>query len=411
MRLSRSGARRYTAAVKATTAVVTDQARVDAIADEIREVGAFVFDLEFASDGRFIPELALIQLGWGDRESPEIALLDTLAVDPGPIFELIESEHIETVAHAATQDLSLLATRAGVKAHAFWDTQIAAAFTGIGEQIGYGKLVAHLTGVSLDKGAQFTKWLRRPLTDRQLVYAANDVLYLPRIWAELRERLEDSGRLEWVRAESAALADKHNGLPAEDQAYKTVKAWQNLRPQALGALRELAAWRLRTAVRQNKPLPWLLQDRAMVELCRSPPGGARELARVRGIGDGTVRRYGDDIIDALTRGAKKPVELEASARPALLSPAGQVWVQLLSNLIQARCAEAGIAPRFVGTRADVEALVGWFEAGQPADAEPALLSTWRRDIAGDAVISWLRGEATIAVGTDGGSPLRLVPKP
>lgn len=393
--------------MNAAATLVTEGGRVGEIAGEIREAGVMYFDLEFVSEARFIPELALLQVSWGDAEEPSTAMVDCLAADPRPLFDVIEAAEVPVVAHAATQDLALLATRFGVRAQGFRDTQIAAAFVGVGDQIGYGNLIKELLAIKLDKGAQFTDWLKRPLSDKQLRYALADVLYLPRAWAELETRLSERGRLDWVDEESELLAASQTGLGPSEDAYKTVKGWRALDPRQLGALRALASWRQNLAVQKNKPLGWILPDKAMVELCRKRAKSDRDLRAVRGIGDGTVRRYGKLILEQLRDGAADPIEREGEGPPTQLSPRGQVWAAVVANLIQSRCIDEGIAPRFGGTRSDAEALVGWFEAGaDPADADSPLLVGWRKEMLGDDLLAFLRGEKAVVASADG-APLGL----
>ncbi len=387
--------------------VVTSDARVREIAREIADAGELFFDLEFVSEARLVPELALVQVAWGDVVTPEVAILDCLAVDPAPIFEMIEDEAMPTVAHAAIQDLGLLATRFDVHARHFWDTQVAAAFCGVGDQIGYGGLIKSLVGVELDKGAQFTAWLERPLSERQLAYARSDVFYLPRAWRELEQRLEARGRLSWVEAECQDVAAGATGLPEPQEAFRSLKGWKGLDPRQLGALRALAAWRQETAVAKNKPLSWVLPERAMIELCRRRARSPRDLESVRGVGPGTVRRYGADILEAMARGAVEPVEAPRPRRGGEPSSRGQLWTQIVLGIVQSRCAEAEIAPRFVGTRADAEALVGWFEAGAEDDPDLALLRGWRREMVGDDLLAWLRGEKAVVASTDGAGAITL----
>src|SRR4029078_10930047 len=94
----------------------------------------------------------------------------------------------------------------GVAARSLVDTQIASAFAGLQDQIGYGRMIHQLLGITIDKGSQFTDWKRRALSDAQLRYALDDVRHLPRAWGELRGRLERTGRLDWAREESDRLA-------------------------------------------------------------------------------------------------------------------------------------------------------------------------------------------------------------
>jgi len=383
--------------------LIGDAARVRAIAGEVAAAGAFAFDVEFVSEGRCIPELALLQLAWGDPEAPETALIDCLAVDPAPLVELVSDPAVETIAHAARQDLGLLRFRFGARAAGFLDTQIAAAFVGLGEQIGYGRLVEGVLGVPIDKGSQFTAWLSRPLTPRQLAYARADVLHLPALWRELRRRLVDAGRLEWVAEESQRLVSQAEPLPDEDEAWREVGGARALDPAGRGALRALAAWRQRTAIADNRPLGWIMPDKAMLELARRRGG---DPARVKGVPEPVARRHGAAIAAALRDGAARPIE-EVDERPPALSARGQTWVGVINALVQSIGVESGIAGRFLGTRAEVEALVAWVEGGGDPDAAPSLLRGWRRQLVGGAALAWLRGEAAIAVG-DGAAAVRLV---
>ncbi|HWN68462.1 MAG TPA: HRDC domain-containing protein [Haliangium sp.] len=371
------------------------------VAGRIAAWGRMVLDLEFASDGRFLPELSLVQVAWGDPHAPEVALVDCLAVDPGPILELVGSDAVETVAHAARQDLAILAARFGITAHAFWDTQIAAAFTGMAEQIGYGKLVHALLGVELDKGAQFTAWLERPLSTAQHRYAVDDVRYLTRAWAILQERLQSLGRLHWVGEESQRLADDAMPYGPAEQAYLGVKGRGNLDRRGLARLRALAAWRQEVALAQNLPLSWILPEQAMLELSRRGASNARDLRAIAGIGAGIVQRHGEAIFDCLARArqsAPPPLEPE----PPQLDARGQMRAAVVHALIQARSEEAGIAARFVGTRADAEALVAWHagRTGGEVEGPLPLLSGWRRTLVGEGALAWLRGEAALVCTPD-----------
>ena len=386
--------------------LVADGESVEEIARQVAACPSFAIDLEFVSDGRYMPDLALLQVAWG--EAPSIALIDCVAVDPAPLLALLASPDHETVVHAANQDLAILMSAFGVSVERLVDTQIAAAFLGIGDQIGYANLVKKLFGTSLEKESQYTEWLRRPLSSSQLRYAANDVRYLGRAWQKLSESLAGKGRLAWVIEESAALARATTPKAPDQGAYAELKGRRGLSPRAMGSLRELAGWRQSTARRRNKPLPWVLPERAMIDLCRSTPRTVGDLKRVRGVGEGTVRRYGREILDCIARGAAAPVAVPESRRLAL-SARGQVWASVVANLIQARGVAEEIAPRFVATRANAEALVEWFEHGD-RECEPPLplLSGWRRELVGGAALAWLEGGASIAVDSEGPAALRLV---
>ncbi len=394
--------------------VITSVERVAEIAAEIAAFGMMAMDIEFVSEGRFIPELALLQVAWGRGEEVRVAAIDFLAVGRAgiePIFDLIRRPDIHIIAHSARQDLGLLALRYQVYVRSFWDTQIAAAFVGVGDQIGYGKLVERLLGIKLDKGSQFTAWLKRPLSARQIRYALDDVRYLPPVWTELSRRLSERARLAWVAEESARLAVSVGPLPEPDEAYREVKGWRGLRGAQLGSLRELAGWRLTEALATNKPLSWVLPARAMVDLCRNGARSERDLRAVRGIGDGITRRHGKVILEKIAAGAARPPPEEYQPNRPGLSVRAQVWAQVIVSLVQARCNAAKLAPRFVLTRADAEELAAWFDGGDPAvEPDIDLLRGWRREFAGESALAWLRGDKVIAA-SDSGAAVELLDRP
>ena len=390
---------------------IADPARVAALTAELRAAGRFFLDLEFVSEDRYLPEPGLVQVAWGGPRAPQVAAVDPLAVDVRPLAELVADPAVTVVLHSAQADLALLAERFGVVARSLYDTQIAAAFAGLGDQVGYAGLADRLLGVAIDKGPQFTDWLRRPLAERQLRYALDDVRHLPALWAELERRLGESGRLGWVAEESQRLAEQAASRPDPEELYRKVPGWERLKPRSLGALRSLAAWREREARASNTPPRWLLAERVMLEIARRLPRSRRDLEAVRGLKEGTVRRYGEAVLDAVRTGAEKP--LAPPRPPPPLPERAQAWVPLVSGLVQARCREAGIAPRFVLTKSDAEELVRWWlgraKAGEEA-AERALplLAGWRRELAGAAALDWLAGRAALAADPAAPSGLRVV---
>lgn len=384
-------------------AVVGDAARVAAIAGELAIAGAFAFDLEFVSEDRYVPELALVQLAWGDADAPALAAIDPLAVDLRPIFELIADPEVEVVAHAARQDLGLLATVYGVSARRLIDTQIAAAFAGLADQVGYARLVQQLFQVAIDKGPQHTDWKRRPLSDVQLRYALDDVRHLLAAWRELGGRLAARGRLEWAREESERLARGAAQRRTPEEAYRAVGGWTALRPGPLAALRELAAWREREALGSNTPPSWIATDPVLLEVARRAPGDLRELGRLRGVQGGLVRKHGEALLAALGRAAGQSLAVDA---PPALGPRGQAQAAMVSAIVQARASEAEIPARMVAARADAEALVAAFE--QAGAGGGPLAEGWRHELAGRDALAWLRGEVALAADPASAGGVRLL---
>ncbi len=373
------------------------------IAEKLRQAGWFALDLEFASEGRYVPDLCVVQVAWPGPDAGE-ALIDAMVVDITPILEVIGDQKTQVVTHAGRQDLALLGDRFSVSVGRFWDTQVAAAFVGIGEQVGYGTLVEALLGTKVDKGPQFTDWTQRPLSRRQLSYAAADVIHLRELWPMLRDRLSERCRLEWVREASAALAQEVSSRVPPDEKYRSVSGGGSLRKRSLGALVELAAWRETEALASNKPPSWILPDSALVELCRKLARNEAALRKVRGVGGGTVRQYGTEILAAIERGANNepPAVVHRNRENERRV---QPLAALIFVLIGVRCATETLAVKWVGSKADCEELVKWqLEGGSievNEDELPRMMRGWRREFIGDEALRLLAGEVSVHLANGG----------
>jgi ribonuclease D len=384
--------------------LVDDPAEVAAIAGQVASAGCFAFDLEFVSEDRYVPDLALVQLAWGDPDAPRLAAVDPLAVDVRPLLELVADPAVEVIAHAARQDLGLLTSGFSLSAQRLVDTQIASGFAGLADQIGYGRMVQQLFGATIDKGSQHTDWKRRPLSDKQLRYALDDVRYLLPAWRELRRQLEERGRVEWAREESERLARSAAQRRPPEESYRGVGGWTALRPPALAALRELAAWREREALASNTPPSWIATDPVLLELARRTPRDVRELGRIRGVQGGLVRKHGEVLIAALALAADQELAVDA---PRPLGGRGQAHAAMVAAIVQARCSEADVPARLVGGRTDAEALVSWYEGS--AASGGVLMEGWRHQLAGADALAWLRGEVAIAADARAAGGVRIIP--
>lgn len=376
--------------------LVTDPAEVPALVSAIDRAavsGAEVgFDCEFLSQDRLVPQLCLLQLVWEEEGERQISLVDCLAVDSAPIARALAA-HPRPVAHAPRQDLQLLFARFGVELPQVFDLQIAAAFLGLGDQLGYAKLAAAVLGLELTKDSQWTDWARRPLSAAQLAYASADVEHLLPLYRALVERL--GPRLAWVIEESSRLSSfaKQAAVVREDAAWEDVAGAGGLPPRAQAVVAELAAWRLATARQLDRPLGHILPDKSIVELARRPPKDLEALRR-RGA-TGVVRERAEELFDRLTTAETR----EPPARPSRrgpLSRRAEEWVSGLLLIVELVAGSEQIAPRFLATRSDVESLARLFEAaGDAGVADHPVMNGWRRALLGELCLGWLHGELAI----------------
>jgi ribonuclease D len=367
------------------------------LAERAREEGRLGIDTEFMPEGRYRPLLCLVQVVVGD----EIALFDPLdgpGFDHEPLAAVLADPEIEIVFHAGRQDVALLRREWQTELTNVFDTQVAAGFAGFSAQAGYLGLLHDVLKIRVAKTASFTKWDARPLTREQLDYAAEDVEHLLPLADELQGRLSAKGRLEWAREECRAVEEATDERDPEE-SWRRLPRSTSMDPRERAVARELAAWRERVAMSEDRPVGSVLRDPAAVELIKRQPRDQRALGQIRGINPDVVRKRGKDIIAAIERGkAAPPLRLEPTERFVTESADGPV-IALAEALVRARAGEAGLAYELIAARADLTPIVVAASRGQD-EPDVRTLRGWRRALVGEELLALLRGERSLRV--DGG---------
>lgn len=275
------------------------------IADVARALEAAPFvgiDTEFIRETTFFPKIALIQL------STEKAawLLDPTTMgnkDLEPVLETLKNPSILKLMHAAYADQECLYWAYGFVAEPVLDTAVAAALTGYGDNVGLGKLLRDVLGVSLPKGRARVKWLARPLPAELLQYAEQDVLHLVPLARTLEEKLKRLNRWDWAMEESLVpiLAFE---TPPEETAKRMAKSG-HLDAATFPVLVELLRWREGRARSANMPRAWVADNETLIALAKVRPGTIEQLKSFRGLHGREVERSGKAILDAVKLGKEK----------------------------------------------------------------------------------------------------------
>lgn len=349
-------------------------ADVHALAESLPGDLPLYIDTEFMRERTFWPRLALVQVNTGE----EIMLVDPVALPDGePLRQLLSGRLLYL--HGCSEDMEALHRATGDMPARVLDTQIAAALTGEDLQCGYQRLVEQILGITLDKEAQRSDWLRRPLSGKQLHYAAQDVEHLPELVAVLSERLARLGRTAWWQEECQRLLEDVRRQPAPEDAWRKVKGAAGLPPHTLGVLQALAAWRDSAARERDLPRGFVIRDNDLLTLAREQPASAADLGRL-GLHAAQVRRDGERILALVEQGrASEP------PRP-LPGPPSAEQRQLVKRLRQrvAQCArELSVEPEVLMRRRWLEALV------RDPQRIPAALSGWRRPVVTEPVLELL----------------------
>jgi ribonuclease D len=346
-----------------------------------------VIDTEFLREKTYYPQLCLLQLATRDH----LALIDPLAImDLSPLTSILTNPAITKVFHAGDQDRAILFQEVGVGATPVFDTQWASMVLGLPLQVSLASLVHHYTGIELAKADSFSDWSARPLTERQMKYAASDVCYLPDIYDRMLADLTRNNRYSWLQQDFAKMVvdAQHINEPAE--MWLKVKHRAALTPQQLACLRELAGWRERTAQSRNLPRKWIVPDELLVEIVRNDPDDLESLVRIRGRRERVGRRWAEEVLASLrTARALPKAEWPKRERPHSRRVDNAAAQELMNALVHLRARELHIAPNYLAPGAELKSLASGEESGL------TLLSGWRRELIGDELKALLEGNLAL----------------
>jgi ribonuclease D len=375
------------------------------IADAARAGGRIALDTEFMGEGRYRTLLCLIQLAVPDRDpaNPErIELVDPLAagIDWAPLADVLADPDVQVVVHAGRQDIALIRRRLQTEVLGVFDTQVAAGFAGLPAQASYDTLLTRLLDVRLSKSASFTRWDARPLSPEQQRYAREDVVHLLELAAELERRLTELGRLQWAREECEPLQNSSDERDLET-VFARLPRVRGLNPTSQTVARELVRWREDLAATQDRPVQSVLQDAALMEIAKRRPTSTERLEQIRGVNQGSLRRQGSELLDAIRRGSERtPDALPPDPRPPLPDPDDAPLIALAEALVRARAREAGLAYELLAARADLQAIVVAHRLGEE-EANVRTLRGWRRELVGNELLELLDGRVSLSVHREG----------
>ncbi|MCB2013747.1 MAG: ribonuclease D [Sphingobium sp.] len=372
--------------------LITDSETLAQLCERLARSPWIAVDTEFMRENTYWPDLCLVQIA----DEHEAAAIDPKVegLDLTPLLDLlVNNEDVLKVFHAGGQDLEIIYNMTGKTPHPMFDTQIAAMALGMGEQIGYGNLVDAWMGVTLDKGARFTDWGRRPLDKRQIDYAIGDVTHLIQLFPKMLERLRKTGRGGWLDDEMERIADPSNYENLPENAWRRIRI-SSKKPEVLGRLKALAAWRENEAQTKNLPRGRIVKDETLADIASHPPKVQEDLGKVRGL---SAAWKGNDIGKRLmeaVRNAKpmRPEDMpEREPRKPGLGKDGALVADLLKLLLKIRAKEIDVAARLIARSDDLEMLAGGRRDGL------MILQGWRYEQFGRDALDLVEGRLAFAV--------------
>ncbi|HHF0473726.1 TPA: ribonuclease D [Haemophilus influenzae] len=360
--------------------VIADNATLLEVCNLARQKSAVALDTEFMRVSTYFPKLGLIQLYDGER----VSLIDPLAItDFSPFVALLSNPKVLKILHSCSEDLLVFLQEFDQLPRPMIDTQIMARFIGLGASAGLAKLAQQYLNVEIDKGATRTNWIKRPLSDIQLQYAAGDVWYLLPLYHILEKELAKTPWEQAVRDDCELALSKTHKLQERDseKAYLDIpNAWK-LNPFELSRLRILAQWRQNVAIERDLALSYIVKSDNLWKVAKNNPRNISEMLEM-GLTENEVRVRGKKILQLLAQARRissndypKPIERISE------DPRYKKTIRLLQEKVNS-LTPAGLTPEIVASKRTLDKLIKWvwkYDCSQ--DKLPELLIGWRKPIA------------------------------
>ncbi|MDB5477637.1 MAG: rnd [Alphaproteobacteria bacterium] len=359
---------------------ITDSAALTQLCRKLAHEAFITVDTEFMRERTYYPQLCLVQVA-GETDA---AVIDALApgLDWTPFWELMQNRDVLKIFHAPRQDIEIFVKMSGAVPAPVFDTQIAAMACGFPDQTSYARLSEALTGTVIDKQEQFTDWTARPLRPAQLIYALQDVTILRKVYEALQKKLSAADRHEWLAEDMDQLNDINYYRVNPDDAWERLKLRSN-RPASWAALKSLAAWREREAMRLDRPRQMILKDDVLTQLAMSVPNTQEALVKTRGIPNNIANNPEVLAMLVAAKQAKNDAIPKRTDAPSL-TPSQEDQMELLKMALKIIARQQNVSPKLIAHNEDLNEFL--------LNGENPVLSTgWRKDIFGRIAGELLQG--------------------
>ena len=359
------------------------------ICEQLSNSEFLCIDTEFHREKTYYPELALVQISNGSTA----ICIDPLAIqDLQPVLELFTNPEITKVFHAAQQDIEIFCHHFNTLPAPVFDTQIAATLLGYGDQVGYAALIKDTLNIEVDKTQTRTDWMKRPLNEKQLDYAASDVIYLAEAYPVLIEQLNKHQRLDWLDDDFKRISEKEQYQVDINTIWKKVKGHQRLNGQQLAVLQSIATWREQTAQQKDRPRRRILSDDALIDIARQKTNSAEDILALRSI---TQSRINREDAQALANGVNTGLNLPKESWPRLpkkqkINFNDDALVDCLISILKIVGHENKINHGIMASRKQLEALV-------LGERDLPILEGWRMQHGGQTLVDFLDGKLSIRI--------------
>jgi ribonuclease D len=249
----------------------------DDLCEYLNSKTLITLDTEFERRYTYFARLSLIQIG---VSAEEIYVVDAHKIqDVSAIKKILFNPEIKKVIHSLYQDIEIFYHMFHDVSVNLYDTQSAAEAAGMGRSISYFDLVKHVCNIALNKEMQKCDWMKRPLTEEQIEYAAFDVQFLFKIYDYLEHQLYKYSKIELFKS----IMIKHHHVKTYAINYED--AWKKVSYQRKSEsfdqkMQIFASFREEWASRENVPRGHFLSDQDLIKICENLPSTIVALDRL-----------------------------------------------------------------------------------------------------------------------------------
>ena len=252
-------------------------------------------DTEYDSFRYFREKLCLIQIHANNTTYVFDPLND---LDLSFLGKYFDNQNIVKILHAADNDIRLLKRDYKFNFKNIFDTHRAAFLLGF-QQLSLEKMILQFVGVELKKNKkiQRSRWDVRPLTEEQLEYAVQDVIYLPALYKKQSTELgikdlKDAAAEAFVKIAKGDWREKR----VDRHGYAKINGYNSLNKEQKELFKKLYLWRFHRAKEENRAVFMFMPDKNLLELAQDTENPEKYLSQRK------IKLYGDEIERLINNG-------------------------------------------------------------------------------------------------------------
>ncbi len=362
--------------------------KLESFCQQLKPSPWLAIDTEFLREKTYYPIFCLMQIATPDV----VGCIDPLTIPSlDPMFDILFDTSKVKVFHSGRQDLEIIYQLSGKVPSPLFDTQIAAPLLGQQTNAGYGSLVSHLLNINLSKTHTRTDWSQRPLSQEQLNYAADDVIYLGKIYLIMQEQLQRLGRAGWLEDDFLQLANSELYKTSPEDAWHRIKSKNKLTEKQLSIIQVLSHWREQTAQSENRPRNWLIKDETILDMAKIQPTSTKDLFKLRGLNERTIKRHGSKLCELVRQGQLQPPKSFTQKRKSNpKTPNQEAVLDILSAFVRIKADEHSINPASLASRKDLEKFL------LDSNNNP-ITKGWRNSLVGQELKAIINGQYSILI--------------